>query len=168
MLTIIFKLISFVQRKYEQRRKYILKTRFATCGNNVDIHLSCNILAPAYLSIGNNSSVGAYTTIFAGFGVSIGKNCLISTNCGISSVNHIQEAYIRYEGDSAEATGSKPVIIGDNVWLGMNTCVLPGITIGDNSIVGAGSVVTKNIPSNEIWVGNPARFVKKLDMPAQQ
>jgi acetyltransferase-like isoleucine patch superfamily enzyme len=162
MLKFIFRLISFVQKKYEQHRKRELKSWLAKCGNNVDIHVTCNILSPAHLTIGNNSSIGAFTSIFSGFGVTIGQNCLISSNCSISSVNHIQEANIRYNSESAEATGSKPVIIGDNVWIGMNACLLPGVVVGNNSIVGAGSVVTKNIPPNEIWVGNPAKFVKKL------
>jgi len=45
----------------------------------------------------------------------------------------------------------------------MNACVLPGVSIGDNSIIGSGSVVTKSVPANEIWVGNPARFVRTID-----
>ena len=57
---------------------------------------------------------------------------------------------------------SKPVIIGDNLWIAMNVCILPGVVIGYNSIIGAGSVVTKNISPNEIWVGNPAKYIKTL------
>ena len=158
------KAISFIIKKVDQYKQYQFKSNLAECGINVFIHPSCNILSIHCMTIGNNSSVGAYTTIFAGFGVTIGEDCLISSGCGISSVNHTQEALIRYTDATAELSGSKPVVIGNNVWIGMNACILPGIIIGNNSIVGAGSVVTRNIPSDEVWVGNPAKFVKKLSM----
>lgn len=123
---------------------------------------------PQQMEIGDNTSIAPYTTIYATFGVKIGKNCLISSNCGISSYNHIQDSLNRRASESEDFRFSKPVSIGDNVWIGMNSCILPGVSIGDNSIIGSGSVVTKNIPSNEIWVGNPARFIKKLNLDTVQ
>ena len=56
-----------------------------------------------------------------------------------------------------------PVIIGNNVWIGMNATILKGVTIGDNSVVAAGSVVTKSVPANVVVAGNPAVVIKKLD-----
>lgn len=56
-----------------------------------------------------------------------------------------------------------PITIKDGVWLGAHTTVLKGVTIGDRSVVGAGSVVTKDIPADELWAGNPARFIKKIN-----
>ena len=158
------KIISFTTRSVDQYRQYYFKSNLAVCGANVFIHPTCNILSIHNMKIGSNSSIEAYTTIFAGFGVTIGEGSLISSGCGISSVNHIQEASVRHTDVTAEVSGSKPVVIGNNVWIGMNACILPGIVIGDNSIIGAGSVVTRSIPPDEIWVGNPARFVKKLHM----
>jgi acetyltransferase-like isoleucine patch superfamily enzyme len=55
---------------------------------------------------------------------------------------------------------SKDVIIGDNVWIGVNVVIMPGVQIGNNSIIGSSSVVTKNVPSDEIWGGVPARKIK--------
>ena len=55
-----------------------------------------------------------------------------------------------------------PITIGNNVWIGGNATILPGVNIGDNSVIGAGSVVTKDIPSNVLAVGNPCRIIKKL------
>ena len=78
------------------------------------------------------------------------------------SYNHIQNSFNRKD-TSNDFKFSKPVKIGDNVWIGMNSCILPGVEIGNNSIIGSGSVVTKNIPENEIWVGNPAKFIRKLE-----
>ncbi|MDD4777220.1 MAG: acyltransferase [Fermentimonas sp.] len=59
-------------------------------------------------------------------------------------------------------SGKAPVIIGDNVFIGAHSTILKGVSIGNNSIIGACSVVTKSIPENEIWAGNPARFIKKV------
>lgn len=60
-------------------------------------------------------------------------------------------------------TNNKPVIIGDNVFIGAHSTILKGVTVGNNSIVGACSVVTRSIPENEIWGGNPAKFIKKIE-----
>lgn len=57
---------------------------------------------------------------------------------------------------------SRPVVIGNNVFVGMNAIILKGVSIGDNAVIGAGSVVSCNVPANEIWAGNPARFVRRL------
>ena len=57
---------------------------------------------------------------------------------------------------------AKPITVGDNVWIGGNVVVLPGVTIGSNSVIGAGSVVTKDIPSNVVAVGNPCKVIKEL------
>ena len=59
---------------------------------------------------------------------------------------------------------NEPVFIADNVFIGAHVTVLKGVTIGENSIIGACSVVTKHVPANEIWAGNPARFIKKIDI----
>lgn len=151
-------------KKVNKSIQYDFKSNLAECGCNVSIHPSCNILSINNMRIGHNSSIGAYTTIFAGFGVTIGEGCLISNGCGISSVNHVKESLVRYTDATAELSNSRPVVICNNVWIGMNVCVLPGVNIGNNSIVGAGSVVTKDIPADEIWIGNPAKFVKRLNI----
>lgn len=64
--------------------------------------------------------------------------------------------------DDIKHRKNKPVIIGDNVFIGAHSTILKEVNIGDNSIIGASSVVTKSVPQNEIWGGNPARFLKKL------
>jgi acetyltransferase-like isoleucine patch superfamily enzyme len=139
-----------------------LKSRLKRCGNHVILHPKCEIVVPERLEIGDHTSIWAYTTIYSTFGVKIGKNCLISSNCGISSYNHTINSLNRIESRKDDYLYSKQVIIGDNVWIGMNACILPGVEIGENSIVGSGSVVTKNVPANEIWVGNPAKFIKSI------
>jgi len=66
--------------------------------------------------------------------------------------------------DRAEPVGqTKPVILEDNVWVGDSAIICKGVTVGKNSIIGAGSVVTKDVPPNSIFAGNPAKFVKSID-----
>lgn len=107
----------------------------------------------ATLEIGNNCGfsgtvIGAYKFIKIGNDVRCGANTLIT-----DSDWHLDDPRI---GEPEE------VIIGDNVWLGINTVVLKGVTIGENSIIGANSVVTKNIPANVIAAGNPCKVLKRL------
>jgi maltose O-acetyltransferase len=159
---LIFKIIFKLERIINAERSRQLISRIGHCGKDVRIDHNCHILVPQKFSIGDHSSISSYTTIYATFGVTIGSNCLISSNCGISSYNHIQSSENRPGNINEDVNFSKPVVIGDNVWIGMNACILPGVTIGNNSIIGSGSIVTKDVPANEIWVGNPAKFVKKL------
>jgi acetyltransferase-like isoleucine patch superfamily enzyme len=162
-MKIAFKIIFKIEKIINAERKRRLYSNFEACGQNVRIDPTCHIIVPQKMSIGDNSSISSYTTIYATFGVVIGKNCLISSNCGISSYNHIVKSANRFIDIVEDYKYSAPVCIEDNVWIGMNACILPGVTIGYNSIIGSGSVVTKCVPPNEIWVGNPARFIKKIN-----
>jgi len=159
---LFYKIYFAIHRRIQKEKDRRVKSNLKYCGADVFIDSSCHIIVPQNMELGDHSSISSYTTIYATFGVKIGKNCLISSNCGISSYNHIQNSPNRRDDEWRDKEFSKPVTIGDNVWIGMNACILPGVTIGNNSIIGSGSVVTKNVPENEIWVGNPARFVKKL------
>ncbi|MBD3329761.1 sugar O-acetyltransferase, partial [Candidatus Dojkabacteria bacterium] len=86
-------------------------------------------------------------------GIEIGDNVRIGPNVGLISADHDQSNYDVWIEE-------KPLKIGNNVWIGMNSVVLPGVEIGDNVVIGAGSVVTKDIPPNSIAVGNPCRVIK--------
>ena len=87
----------------------------------------------------------------------IGENSMIGANCYVITENHgKQRGDIPFKQQNYDGAD---VLIGRNVWLGCNVTVLPGITLGDNAIVGAGAVVTKNIPANETWAGVPAKKI---------
>ncbi len=161
---IFYRLLWKFERGLTDYKMWLMKSRLKHCGKNIKLEPTVHVFVPSGLSIGDNTSIAPYTTIYATFGVTIGKNCLISSNCGISSYNHIVECDNRIGNTSEDFKYSKPVVIGDNVWIGMNACILPGVTVGNNSIIGSGSVVTKDIPENEIWVGNPAKFLKKINV----
>jgi hypothetical protein len=104
---------------------------------------------------GNNNpgaSPGCY--IQAGNGIILGHNVLIGPNVGIISANHSKNDFKQWKK-------VQPITIGNNVWIGMNTVVLPGVSIGDNAVIGAGSVVTKDIPANSVAGGNPCKVIRK-------
>ena len=90
--------------------------------------------------------------------VRIESNTLIGPNVGIYAVNHSLDPKERINGGCF----GKPVHIGKNVWIGGDAKILAGVTIGDNSIIGTGSIVTKDIPSNVIAVGNPCKVIREI------
>ena len=120
------------------------------------------------LFFGNNVQINDYCHINALKSVRIGDNVLIASKVFITDLEH--GSYIGDENDSQPNSivkdrplSSKPVVIGNNVWIGELCSVLPGVTIGENSIIGANSVVTKSIPANSIAVGNPAKLIKQFN-----
>lgn len=122
------------------------------------------ITAPFYCDYGMNVSVGNnfYTnhncTILDGAKVTFGDNVFVAPNCVFSTAGHAIDAEQRAKGLEI----ALPISVGNNVWIGANVSVLPGVTIGDNTIIGAGSVVNKDIPSNVIAVGNPCKVIRNV------
>lgn len=94
----------------------------------------------------------------------IGDDVMLGPRVNLLTAGHPTDPDIRREG----LEFGEKIIIGNNVWIGGNATVLPGITIGDNSIIGAGSVVTKDIPANVIAVGNPAKVARQIDETDRQ
>jgi acetyltransferase-like isoleucine patch superfamily enzyme len=90
--------------------------------------------------------------------VNIGDNVYLGPNCGIYTACHPIDAEERNSGLEL----AKPVKIGNDVWIGGNVCILPGVTIGDNVVIGAGSVVTSDIPSGVVAAGNPCKELRKI------
>ncbi len=142
-------------------------------------HVSC--YAGCSFSIGENGrcTIGDFTLlngalIMAEDRIDIGSHCLVSWNVGIADSDfHPLEPAQRIIDSQALAPFFKdrpprprlktaPVKIGDNVWIGMNAVILKGVTIGENSVVAAGAVVTKSVPANTVVAGNPAVVVKKF------
>jgi len=112
-------------------------------GRNVGIS-SAAIVAYKHIAIGNNVKIGGGVCIY-------------------DSDFHSLDASIRSNPkEDLMQKKNKPVVIGDNVFIGAHSVLLKGVTIGENSIIGASSVVTKSIPANEIWAGNPAAFLKTI------
>jgi len=120
------------------------------------------------LLIGNNVQMNDFVHITAAESVKIGSNVLLASKIYISDIAHGS-----YKGDANDASPemapisrnptTNPVVIEDNVWIGELCSILPGVHIGKGSVIGANSVVTKNIPENCIAVGNPAKVIKKFN-----
>ncbi len=130
-------------------------------GKEVDENFG--LFLPFTTDCGKNINIGKGVFINAGCrfqdqgGITIGDGALIGHNVVIATLNHAFEPENR--GDMIPS----PVVIGKKVWIGSNSTILPGVTIGDNAIIGAGSVVTKDIPANMIAVGNPAKAIKSIN-----
>ena len=109
------------------------------------------------IEIGENFYSNHNLVILDANKVIFGDNVQIGPNCGFYISGHPLDKETRKELEFA-----KPIKVGNNVWFGGNVCVMPGITIGDNTVIGAGSVVTKDIPANVVAVGNPCKVIKKV------
>ena len=122
------------------------------------------IRPPLYVDYGKYLTVGERTFINYSFTaldvapITIGDDVQIGPNVQLLTPTHPVEPGPRK--DKLEA--AKPITIGNNVWIGGGAIVLPGVSVGENSVIGAGTVVTKDVPANVVVVGNPAREVKQL------
>jgi acetyltransferase-like isoleucine patch superfamily enzyme len=120
-------------------------------------YLRIAYLRMAGISIGKDCmiSLGAKLDVCSG-SIIIGDKCTITYGCVILS--HDYAAAVLKTKNRGQAT----VRLGNNVFIGVNSIILPNVTIGDNAVIGAGSVVTKDIPPNVVAVGNPARIIREL------
>jgi acetyltransferase-like isoleucine patch superfamily enzyme len=117
------------------------------------------------LSIGSHTFLGSGCIISVGSSVRIGEYCLLAGGVHVSDYDgHPTDARLR-RTSPAPPESIKPVVIGDDVWIGASAKILKGVTIGDRSIVAAGAIVTKSVPPDVIVAGNPARVVKHLVSP---
>lgn len=111
------------------------------------------------ITIGENFYANVNCVILDAAAVTFGDNVFIAPHCGFYTAGHPFDVATRNKG----LEYAYPIAIGNNVWIGGHVCVLPGVTIGDNTVIGAGSVVNKDIPSNVLAAGNPCRVIRALD-----
>ncbi|MBM7389712.1 maltose O-acetyltransferase [Clavibacter michiganensis] len=120
---------------------------------------------PLYVDYGENIRIGARTfvnynlTALDVAAITIGEDCQIGPNVQLLTPTHPVDPGPRR--DKLEA--ARPITIGDNVWLGGGVIVCPGVSIGDDSVIGAGSVVNRDIPAGVVAVGNPARVIREIE-----
>ena len=114
------------------------------------------VLWPTQLHIGKNSQINPGTAIYGK--VFIGNFVMIAPNCMLAGGNHNFKNV--YKPMIFQGSNEKGIIIQDDVWVGANSTILDGVTIGKGSIIGANTLVSKSIPNNSIVVGNPARIIK--------
>lgn len=125
---------------------------------------STTVLPPLYIDYGKPVTIGKgcfiqqCCTFFGRGGITIGNDVFIGPKVNLITINH------DVNPENRSATYGRPIVIEDKVWIGINATILPGVTIGYGSIVGAGSVVTKDVPAMTIVAGNPARIIKKIEV----
>lgn len=151
-------LLNQLSPKLAEKREEILSVLLPNKGKHT------TILSPFYTDYGDNCLIGDHTFInrnaylMDGAPIRIGSHCFIGPNCGIYTAIHPLLAEERNRG----LEKAKPIVIGDHVWIGADVTILPGVTIGENAVIGAKSVVTSDIPSHVTAVGNPCRVLRKI------
>lgn len=110
------------------------------------------------IHIGENFYANHNLVILDEAPVEFGDNVFIAPNCGFYTAAHPIDANERNKG----LEYARQITVGSDVWIGANVCVLPGVTIGDDCVIGAGSVVVKDIPPHSVAVGNPCKVIKKI------
>ena len=160
------------QTKFEDtiQKDNILSELFAKIGNNVKIDVPFYCDYGQHISIGNNVIININCTFVDCNKITIGNNVLIASNVQIYTATHpvnISDRLLdNWSYNNPHAffnTYALPVTIEDNVWIGGGVIILPGVTIGKNSVIGAGSVVNKSIPPNSLAVGNPCKVIRKIN-----
>ncbi|MBQ4630515.1 MAG: acyltransferase [Clostridia bacterium] len=131
--------------------KLILKK----CGKNVNIEKGASFSSG--ICLGDNSGIGVRASISGN--CTIGNDVMMGPDCIIHTRNHRFDD-ITKPMNTQGFQEEKPVVIGNDVWIGSRVTILPGVTIGNHVIIGAGSIVTKDIPDYAIAAGNPARVKK--------
>jgi maltose O-acetyltransferase len=145
-------------REHELRR-HLLAELLGAVGPGTEIR------APLYVDYGSNIAIGA--RCFANYGlvaldvapITIGDDVQIGPNVQLLTPTHPVDPELRRQRWEA----ARPIVVGDNVWLGGGAVVLAGVTIGANTVVGAGAVVTRDLPADVVAVGSPARVIRTVD-----
>lgn len=140
-------------------REELFRKLFGNVGKNLSIKPGFKCDLGINIHIGDNFLTNYNVMILDMAPVTIGDNVWIGPNTGIFAVAHPMEVAGRREMLAI----AKPVTIGDGVWIGGNVTVLMGVTIGKNAVIGAGAVVTCDVPENALVVGNPARVVRYIE-----
>ena len=192
---ILHRVVNKCIKLYQCKEENIGKESLGYCGNNVILAYPFILGEPESISIGEGTTILAnarlqvynyllggrnagieigsncYIThrfcVLAGAKVSIGDNVLIASDVTITSENHSfnPEEKIPYMDQKLNCA---PVVVGEGTWIGQGVIILPGVTIGERCVIGAGAVVTKDIPSHTVSVGNPAKVIKKYDFNIQE
>ena len=155
------KILSYYRKMKQTQKVKNIKASLLKCGSKVYIDPSVEISEPSLVSIGNNCHIQMNCKLYGfGGGITIGDGSVLSHDIQIFARNH------NYDSDDLklipydERDIPKKVEIGENVWIGARATILPGVVIGEGAVIGAASVVTKNIPPYAVVGGNPAKVIK--------
>jgi len=161
----LIKKYNHLDSELTQERERLLSELFDYKGRGVWIEAPFFCDYGENISIGENTFVNANCMFLDNHRITIGKDGLIAPSVQIYTANHplkATERIIETDNGSRYRTFAEPVSIGDKVWIGGNSIIFPGVTIGNNVSIGAGSVVTKDIPDNVLAYGNPCNIQQVL------
>lgn len=179
-ISLIYTKMFYKGARLIRRPIYVRGKKFLKYGDGFTTGYSCRLEMfdtgsneEKKIIIGKNCKLGDNVHISAGESVTIGDNCLMASKIFISDSNHGD-----YSGNADSSSPdispdnrplcTKSVSIGNNVWIGENVCILLGVKIGDGCIIGANSVINKDVLSNSIAVGSPARVIKTYNFKEKQ
>jgi len=141
-----------------EQRESILKKLLGACGKNIWIESPFYCDYGYQIFLGDNVFINFNCTILDACSVTIGNDVLIGPNVQLYSATHPTDWQVRAKG----LENSKPISIGNNSWIGGGVIICPGVAIGERTVIGAGSVVTHDIPSDVVAAGNPCKVIKYL------
>lgn len=156
LLPRLLQLPSSIPRVVRWVRTLIFTSGLKQCGKRVRIAFPVCFEGKKGIQIGDDVSIAAFVHIWGHGGVTLGDRVLVATHVSITSLTH------DYSSDNMRYAPiiARHVVIRNDAWLGSNSVVLPGVTIGTGAVVGAGAVVTKDVPDYAIVVGQPAKILK--------
>ncbi len=158
-LDLLFEYNNLKPSKQEEKQA-LLKRMFAEIGEGCYIETPFHAnWAGMNVHFGKGVYANFNLTIIDDTHVYVGDSVMFGPNVVLSTGSHPNNPELRKKGAQFNAV----ITIKDNAWIGANVCVMPGVTIGENSIIGAGSVVTKDVPDNVIAVGNPCRVLREIN-----
>jgi maltose O-acetyltransferase len=142
-----------------EKRTQLLRELFGSTGENVYIELNIRVDYGYNIFVGENFSANFDCVILDVCEVRFGDNCMLAPGVHVYTATHPLDPTERNSGKEY----AKPIIFGDNVWIGGSAVINPGVSIGDNVVIASGSVVTKDVPNNVVVGGNPAKIIKKIE-----
>ena len=154
----LFRAYNRTEDEEVELRRQILGQLLKKVGENVWIELDFKCEFGKNITLGDNVYINFGCVVLDCAEVTIGAHALLGPNIGLYPVNHAADAEERMQG----CCSGKPIRIGRNVWLGGDVKVLAGVTIGDNAIIGTGSIVTKDVPPDVVAAGVPCRVIRKI------
>lgn len=140
-------------------KNVVLKSLLGHSGNGMRISTGVRMVYPQGISLGNNVGIAHDVTLDGRGGLQIGDDSIIGFESVVLTSTHMskdKDVPIRKQG-----LFCAPVKLGKNVWAGARTIILPGVTVGDGTIIAANSVVSKSLPANTVYGGVPAHFIRK-------
>ena len=143
----------------KEKRQSLIKEIFASVGENVTIETPFNANWGLNTSLGKNFYSNFNMTLVDDADITIGDYVKFGPNCVLTTASHPIEPSLRRQAYQF----NRPIVIADNVWLGSNVVVFGGVSIGENSVIGAGSIVTKDVPANVVAYGNPCKVIRTVN-----